>query len=121
MRGRAQAHMSEARSTSSLKHVSAQVRFCVWLPVQLIGNLIAIAALPHMGALYEAAGAATATSVIAWGALYHLTLGLLLPGALRSCSHCRLLGTYQVVHGTRSLEQGTCTLATGCPCNMLLA
>jgi len=59
---------------------SAQVRFCVWLPVQLIGNLIAVAALPRMGALYEAAGAAPAASVVAWGAAYHLTLGLLLPG-----------------------------------------
>ena len=62
-----------------------QVRFCMWLPVQLVGNLIAIAALPRMGALYEAAGAAPAASVVAWGALYHLTLGFLLPGTLRRC------------------------------------
>jgi hypothetical protein len=53
----------------------------VWLPVQLLGNLIAVAALPRMGALFEAAGAAApAGSVVFWGALYHLTLGFLLPG-----------------------------------------
>ena len=63
--------------------IRVQVRFCVWLPVQLIGNLIAVAALPRMGELFEAAGAAPAASVVAWGAAYHLTLGLLLPGALR--------------------------------------
>ena len=71
---------------SSAQHRSClQVRFCVWLPAQLIGNLIAVAALPRMGALYEAAGAGPAASVIAWGALYHLTLGFMLPGALRRC------------------------------------
>jgi len=37
-----------------------------------------------MGALYEAASAGPAASVIAWGAAYHLTLGLLLPGDTQS-------------------------------------
>ena len=48
--------------------------------MQLLGNLVAIAALPRMGALYQEAGVASAASVVFYGALYHLTLGFLLPG-----------------------------------------
>ena len=73
--------MSRRASFKSDCGLTTQVRFCVWLPVQLLGNLIAIAALPRMGAMYEAAGMAPAGSVVFWGVLYHLTLGFLLPGA----------------------------------------
>ena len=63
-----------------------QVRFCVWLPAQLSG-MLAIAALPSLSSLRQAASSAVTSGQLAqyslgWQTAWRLALGLLLPNTV---------------------------------------
>ena len=50
------------------------------MPLSLVlGAMCIVRVLPHTAAAYEAAGVASASSVMFWGALWHLTAGVCLP------------------------------------------
>ena len=59
-----------------------RLRFSVWLPQQLLCGLVAIATMGRVAAAIAATGAASHSTVMLCGAVYHMTLGIVLPGAV---------------------------------------